>query len=146
MTAYYGVWSGKEWWNVGNGLFHTTVKGLALAQALVVNAMRASSRRDEHWEARAIGEDGLPVLHYVPDEANDEMARVLGLRHPLSEEQKQIRAEAASHRCAYCGGVATNWVELCGCKAYLCDQHEEWRTFFRAGRLFCVPKEESCSS
>lgn len=67
MTTYYGVWSekGNEWWTIGGGVFHTTVPGLAKAQAVFANAqwkrnMGRSKRRDEHWEVRAIGEDGLP--------------------------------------------------------------------------------------
>ena len=61
----------------------------------------------------------------------------------ITEEQKQIRAEAASHKCGICNEVATNWTQLYGWKAYLCDQHEAWGSYFRDGCLFCVPKEQA---
>ena len=54
----------------------------------------------------------------------------------ITEEEKQIRLEAASHKCEICGDAATNWIERADCKGivpkdadakrYFCDRHEEW--------------------
>ena len=127
MTTYYGVWSGKEWWNVGNGVFLTTTLGLALAQAIVVNAMwdrtmRACSRRDEHWEARAIGEDGLPrqrsrLIVYEP--CDRERGRIgcvcprCELERSVAESNATKLTEAAAPRqCAMCGESPPVWVSM----------------------------------
>ena len=63
MTTYYGVWSGAdgEWWGIEYGLFHAPVRGLARAQAMVANALYRKANRAETWEARVIGDDGLPM-------------------------------------------------------------------------------------
>ena len=71
MTTYYGVWldwsgrDGPKWWQSKGELFHTPLLGIARAQAMVANAAWRSgpaygTRKDEHWEVRTIGEDGLP--------------------------------------------------------------------------------------
>ena len=57
MTTYYGVWSGEEWAFCGHEIFHTMIIGLARAQAMVVRRWFPNAI----WEARAIGEDGLPI-------------------------------------------------------------------------------------
>lgn len=57
MTTYYGVWSGEEWAFVGLEIFHTTAIGLARAQAMLQTRWFPKAT----WQARAIGEDGLPV-------------------------------------------------------------------------------------
>ena len=98
MTTHYGVWSdeAEEWWNVGNGVFHTMMMGLAKAQAMVTRAIWkkvVGERMGWHWEVRAIGEDGLPASEPPL----------------LTEEQKRTRLRAASHECAVCEDVATKF-------------------------------------
>jgi len=75
MTTYYGVWaeqtfrqegvlSGKEWWYTKHELFYTRSLGIARAQAKVANAVAKGWQHlgwEGHWEARLIGEDGLPT-------------------------------------------------------------------------------------
>jgi len=67
VTTYYGVWSGKEWWGGAgvSGLFRTTEIAVANAQALAANsAVRVNQYSGGHWEARTIGEDGLPAKEH----------------------------------------------------------------------------------
>jgi len=62
MTTYYGVWSGEEWWYIGNReLFCTTTRGVARAQARVANCIYKATQQLGYWRVRAIGEDGLPA-------------------------------------------------------------------------------------
>ena len=127
MTTYYGVWSGEgnEWWHIGQEIFHTASCGLAKAQAMVANSIWKSIVRGErmhwHWEARAIGEDGLPVTREQWQQ--------------ITEEQKRIRSEAAPHKCAICGSIATNWVEMRDRKWYFCDRHEAWGQYVLSDHL-----------
>ena len=68
MTTYYGVWSekgwnirqGGEWWRDRETFFYTSAIGLAKAQAMVSNSVWEGQGYEGHWEACAIGEDGLP--------------------------------------------------------------------------------------
>ena len=75
--------------------------------------MRASSRRDEHWEARTIGEDGLPrqrsrLIVYEP--CDRERGRIgcvcprCELEQSVAESNATKLTEAAVPRqCAMCG-------------------------------------------
>jgi len=62
--TYYGVWSGKEWWRVGNGmeLFRTPSLAVARAQARAANKIWETDVPGVKvcWQAHPIGEDGLP--------------------------------------------------------------------------------------
>ena len=156
MTTYYGVWSGEEWWNIGNELFHTTMVGLANAQAMVVNAMwkrnmMHSRRRHELWEVRAIGEDGLPVCGPERLQPIDLIAWVERgakldgmLARAEAEERQRPRLlvckpcdleackavvdaiELESQKCAWCSDTATGWVEMRARKWWHCDRCETW--------------------
>lgn len=113
MMTYYGVWSGREWWNIGNEVFHTTVIGLAKAQAMVVNSMwkrnmRSSDRRDEHWEVCVIGEDGLPA----PEQPSQDTCF----------EVKREFLKCAMAKCAMCGEPAKEWVDV-RIRGWMCEQH-----------------------
>ena len=118
MTTHYGVWSGEgnEWWHIGQEIFHTASWGLAKAQAMVTNALWKSivlgERMGWHWEARAIGEDGLPVTREQWQQ--------------ITEERKRARTEAASHTCAWCGDIATGWIQIGTRKWWHCDRCEAW--------------------
>ena len=102
-TTYYGVWSGKEWWYVGENLFYPTMIGLAKAQAMVANTLWKNHGWDDHWEARAIGEDGLPTP-----------------KPSLTEEQKETRSEATSHMCGESPPVWVSMEPFCpDCHAWL---------------------------
>lgn len=72
MTTYYGVWTErkKTWMYFPSGeLFHTEVRRLAVAQAKARNHAdnfwTPKGEAEDQWEARVIGEDGLPVEHAV---------------------------------------------------------------------------------
>lgn len=58
------------------------------------------------------------------------------------DSPSEAKATLERRKCGICNDVATNWIQLCGWKAYLCDQHEAWGSYFRDGCVFCVPKEE----
>lgn len=170
MTTYYGVWSdwsgrdGQEWWYVKDELFYTSRMGIAKAQAMVSNAIWKAgpafgTRKDEHWEACAIGEDGLPMG--VADFAHKPESHECGVcgdkatHRGVSPEAQplyycpeharamQIRSEAAVHKCELCDKVATNWIELPRPyqAVYFCDRHEVWGRLFLGTSLLAERRE-----
>jgi len=82
------------------------------------------------WEARAIGEDGLPAKEWQrPHMLVCKLCDLKACKAVADaiEERHQIRLEAASHKCCICGDIATNWVELaCHSLWYYCDRHEAY--------------------
>ena len=190
MTTYYGVWSGEEWWGGAgvSGLFCTTHKGVARAQARAANSIYKATCQLGYWRARAIGEDGLPVTKPLGAKAatslQDEMdwmkrgAELDGMlaraeaeersRPRLlvckpcdleackavmdaSEEQHRVRSETASHKCTICGDPAVNWLDFprfwnkdkdaSEDRMYLCTLHDECQLMIDSERLGRTVKE-----
>ena len=129
-ATYYGVWSGEEWWLVLGEVFHTKVIGVARAQAASAKAAWNKAGCGKRWKVRKIGEDGLPV-DAAKSEAKPE---------PLTEEQKQIRSEAAAHKCVICDNVGTSWVEMRDREWHFCDRHEAWGQYVLSDHVRRNPK------
>ena len=106
MTTYYGVWSGNEWYHIGDKFFYTAVLGIAKAQAMTANHIWGELR-EGYWKAHVIGQDGLPES----EPANQ----------PTFEIKREF-LQCKMARCAMCGEPAKEWVEV-RIKGWMCEQH-----------------------
>ena len=139
MTIYYGVWSGDGWWYIGDGeLFYTAFLAPAKAQAMVADEFAKREFGEDvfakrpHWEARTIGEAGLPrqrsrLIVYEP--CDRERGRIgcvcprCELERSVAESNATKLTEAAAPRqCAMCGEPAKEYVDV-HIRGWMCEQH-----------------------